>query len=395
MLSPKLKKYHHVFAFIFVAFMVIGGGVLNLKFIQLGIPALGRTLNLPELFIIISMFTLGASACTACIIMGRVLDKFQVNFDQKKVIFLLMSMFNTLFVFLTYFITDFLGYIIWIISLGLVLGTLAAIAYSFLFYLIPQKQRGIFAAILAGIMYLVSASSMEPWTFESFRYQNLIIWPANIVFVVFFLLFDVFDSEKIEENLKLEKKYDIDLSMFIMIFSFILFLDSFGFLRIIEDPTIVALTWQSTADFRLYIGIVHFCSALIIGFFYERLKPLNTILISLSLFVISDLMIGLFAFSQLVRYLYPLFYASAVSIYTFLLMSLLADISDENSLNKNITLGFGILGWFVTYTATSTSLFLNYINVSFNVHLIIAGIIAIPAIIIVLIYKKKNQGKAI
>ena len=392
MLLPQLKKYHQFFSYLFIAMIVIGGGVVNLKFIQLGIPEFGLViLKLDEIFVIISIFLLGLSACISCITTGLLMDKFKVSFNQKKILFIFISISNFLLIFLTYLVSNQIGYFLWVISFGIDLGILSGISFSFLFYLIPQKKRGIVAAILGGTMYFIGASMPGDWSFEIFRNQNIMMLPVMAIVLGFFLIFDVFDTDKIEKNINLKPKYQYNFKTILIVLFLILFIDSFGFLRILGNPIIVANTWQSTNIFRIYIGILHLSSALIIGFFYEKLKFFYTSLISLILFVIADFIIGYFLFSEVIQYIFPCFYASAVSVYTIILMSIFADISTLDNINRNMSIGFGILGLFCTYLATSISLYLDYISFPFNIHLLIASSIALISIFAVIFIKLKKK----
>ncbi|MHA1231575.1 MAG: hypothetical protein ACTSPQ_13090 [Candidatus Helarchaeota archaeon] len=74
-------------------------------------------------------------------------------------------------------------------------------------------------------------------------------------------------------------------------------------------------------------------------------------------------------------------------------MAMISDISTESTINKNISFGFGFLGWFCTYLATSLSHYLMIINFSFSLHLIITSIIAVFPIIIGIYFKLKNKNE--
>ncbi|MHA1311935.1 MAG: MFS transporter [Candidatus Helarchaeota archaeon] len=393
MLLHGLKKYHQIFSYLFLIMMIIGGGVLNLKFVQLGIPELGLDiLKLDEFLVVILIFLMGLSALLSCIFIGWILDKLEIKFNSRKILFIGLSVINILLIYLTDFVYNEITYSIWVICYGINLGVSAGISYPFIFYLIPQKKRGFVAGLLVGAMYLIGASSPENWSFTTFKSESLIFIPFSIIFFLFYLIFDVFDLEKIKKNADLGPKFQINIKLIILIMSFILFADSFGFLRVINTPMIFSQTWQSTIYFRIYIGVVHFISALIIGYFYDKLKFINMALISATLIFVSDFIMGYFLFNEVIRYLYPLLYASGISTYTVILMAMISDISSEETINKNIGIGFGFLGWFCTYFATSSSFYLMFINFPFNIHLIITSFIAIIPILIGIFIKIKYKS---
>lgn len=372
--------------------LIIGGGFINLRLVQIGIPGFGLTvLNLSEETVIIALFLLGITACVSCICIGFVLEKHPIMFNEKKICFIVLTWLNTLLIYITYFITDQLGYLLWVIIIGVYFGALSGIAYSLIFYLIPRNRRGGVAAILGGVMYFISASYPGDWSFEMFRDQSILIWPLIFGILGFFILFDVFDNGKIEINQNLEPNFQINAKPIIIILILILFLDSFGFLRIIETQEISSQMWLSNQSFKIYIGIIHLVSAIIIGVFYKKIGPFNTLILSLFLFVIADFVIALIPFSETIRIIFPLLYASAVSVYTLILMSIFADISTKETINRNTSIGFGLIGWFSAYTGTGLCYYFIYLNIPFSFHLIISGGIALTSIFIVLHFKYKSK----
>ncbi|MHA1251339.1 MAG: hypothetical protein ACTSRP_15220 [Candidatus Helarchaeota archaeon] len=276
LLIPQLKRYHNIFSMLFLILMIVGGGILNLKFVQIGIPQFGLdVLGVGENVVIISLFLMGLFALIFCVLTGWILDKYNVSFNLRRILYFLLSILNIGLIFLTYIVINDVGYVIWVICFGINLGISASIAYPFIFYLLPQKKRGLIAGILVALMYGIGASTPENWDFLVFRDQNIMFLPITILIVLFFTIFDVFNLEEIDNNAKLGAKFKIDIKIFIFIMAFILFADSFGFLRVIGDPVIYQATWGSTLDFRIYIGIVHAVSALLIGIFYDKLKFIN------------------------------------------------------------------------------------------------------------------------
>ena len=343
------------------------------------------------------MISLGISGFISCILIGFYLNRKRIPFHQKPPIVAGFSAATLFLVVISGYITPQL-YVPWIFVLGFVFGASTCIMYSFIFDLIPQQYRGLNAGILTGIIYLIGASSMEEWTFWNFR-RDIIIWLGlTLIIQIIYIIFNTFDEEQIAKIQDQPPKYTFDLKLVCVLLFLILFIDSFGFLRIVGNPEILAATWQGTQGFRFYIGMIHFTTAILIGVYYNKLKPLNVAMISVILFILADGMLALIEFNPTIKYILPILYASAVSIYTLVFLSLLADISTKENYYKVIGIGMAVFGWFSSYLATAISLSLigaDITNpvVSFRTHLGIASLIAIITLGFIIWMKKATQSK--
>ena len=150
------------------------------------------------------------------------------------------------------------------------------------------------------------------------------------------------------------------------------FIDSLGFLRIIETPAYIYTSWQSP-DFgvHLLIGGVHVLTAVMAGILYTNFDRRW-------LFV---LVFGLFGFTHLM-YVFdiragvgdaplvmPLFYAGAVSFYTVVNFAIWPDLSTPDTIGRHAALGVGLAGFLATFLSTAVVLYTESANVPLDAHL--------------------------
>ncbi|MHA1819806.1 MAG: MFS transporter [Promethearchaeota archaeon] len=388
----KVRKYHYLLAILIVGAIMTSGYITSIKLIQLGLPDFGkRILGLDSGFVSIVMVLLGLAGLAGCILMGYLLYKFKWDIYKRLSVLLVGFMITDFLLILTDSVNSGTSYLIWMVLFGLAAGISTPVTFSLMFDLLPQKYRGLISGLFVASIYFLGAASMQEWKFEVFRgdpIRQLFIVPVIFLLIIFLR---PFSDTKIEENVNLPQKYNINFTSFLLLLSLILFIDSFGFLRVIGDPNILSETWQGPFSFRLYIGLVHLISAILLGIFYDKIKPLNILLISLILFMVSDFMIGVFAWGTAVKYLYVLLYAPAVSAYTLVMFALIADMSNKDTIFKHIAIGIAIFGWFISYLSTGLSETLTLLNVSFSVHLVLTSALSLVSILIFYFLKRYNK----
>lgn len=155
---------------------------------------------------------------------------------------------------------------------------------------------------------------------------------------------------------------------------FVFFIDSLGFLRIIEAPVYITTSWQSPEfGTRAFIAVTHVIGAAMAGVMYTafgRRRLLTWIF-------------GLFAFTHLLYTFHirtavqgmdppltlPLFYVLAVSFYTTLNFAVWPDMSDDSNLAMRTAIGVGVAGWLASFLSTSLALFSEWADVSLLEHL--------------------------
>jgi hypothetical protein len=134
----------------------------------------------------------------------------------------------------------------------------------------------------------------------------------------------------------------------------VFFLDSFGFLRILDTPALALASWQSPVyATRVSIALAHIVSAGAAAVIYTYFRK----------GVLFTWVVGIFALTHLL-YLFdsadpsgalaaPLLYAGAVSFYTVITFALWADCSDARTVPWRTAVGVGVAGWSATFLSTA------------------------------------------
>jgi hypothetical protein len=140
----------------------------------------------------------------------------------------------------------------------------------------------------------------------------------------------------------------------------IYFVDSLGFLRLIETPIYVETAWQSPdLETRLLIGAIHVLGAWIAGILYFALNEKSLFYWTFGLFALVHFMYGMdvrLPATNSAPLAMPLLYSIAVSLYTVLNFALWADLSTPRTVAFNSALGVGVAGWAATFLSTALSI---------------------------------------
>jgi hypothetical protein len=159
----------------------------------------------------------------------------------------------------------------------------------------------------------------------------------------------------------------------------VFFVDSLGFLRIIDTPALLLSSWQSPAlSTRLLIAAAHVVGAAMAGVIYVNFELERVFLWTFALFALthvlytSDLRLAA-TFPTLVTGtpspLNPMFYAAAVSFYTTLNFALWPDLSTAASVGTHSAVGIGVAGWLATFLSTALSLYFAAADLTLLSHL--------------------------
>jgi hypothetical protein len=140
----------------------------------------------------------------------------------------------------------------------------------------------------------------------------------------------------------------------------IYFIDSLGFVRILETPVYVNTAWQSPdAEIRLFIGVTHIIAALVAGVLYSALDERTLFLWVFGIFALVHFMYTLHAgqgSTQTAALAMPMLYATAVSLYTVINFALWADLSTPKTIGLYSAMGVALSGWTATFLSTALAL---------------------------------------
>ncbi|WP_457559035.1 MFS transporter [Candidatus Harpocratesius sp.] len=388
-----ISKNEVIWRYLLIIPMFVSSYISAITFVQLGLPLLGTEVlgissNVTSNIILLFAF---AGSCGA-LLGGFILQKIVSKLEWKIGIGIIMSMISLGMVALIPLLNSTADFLIWMVSLGFILSINTPISYSLLFDLVPHGIRGRVGGFIVALIYGIAPFLVpSEKTFENYAKSSPIVSVLKFtgtIMLIFFLVFRPVSKEIIKKNHGSTPHYHYSFKEILITLTAILFIDSFGFIRAINTP-FVDNTWEGPLNIRIFISISHIISALVCGYLYDKKSPKIIVKISLVCFVIGNLLFT-FMYSTVAEpilyYLFPLFYAPAVSIYTILFLMIWADISTEENEGKVYGIAQSITGWLASFISTSFALSLNGV-ISPQLHLAIAAILALIALIYELIRK--------
>ncbi len=162
----------------------------------------------------------------------------------------------------------------------------------------------------------------------------------------------------------------------------VFFVDSLGFVRLIESP-FVTTSWQSSEllDRGTLIG-AHVVGALVGGILYSTFDErflwpwIFGIFGLVAMIYVLDVRLGMF--SQALAM--PVLYAVAVSLYTVIAFALWPDLSTPDTVTRNVAVGVAISGWAATFASTALALVWRSSGMDFDRHLSLVAAVSLLAI---------------
>jgi hypothetical protein len=175
----------------------------------------------------------------------------------------------------------------------------------------------------------------------------------------------------------------------------VFFIDSLGFLRLLETPLYMIGSWQSTnPNVHLLIAGTHGVAGLIGGIFYAYLSKRSLFAWTMGVFSLTHLAYlfhtraGPFDSAPIMM---PVLYAIAVSLYTVLNFAIWADFSTPEIISWHSSLGVAFSGWSATFLSTALSMLWNAYGLSFEQHIQIVGSLALFFFLVLLICNYLHQ----
>ena len=159
----------------------------------------------------------------------------------------------------------------------------------------------------------------------------------------------------------------------------VFFIDSLGFLRIIDTPALLLSSWQSPQlSTRLLIAGAHVVGAVMAGVIYVNFDLERVFLWTFALFALTHVMytsdLRLAAIFPAIAGgeispLNPMVYAVAVSFYTTLNFALWPDLSTAATVGTHSAIGIGVAGWLATFMSTALALYFQAAELTLLSHL--------------------------
>jgi MFS family permease len=368
--------------------LLSAGYYYNLTFVQLGLLDLGtRLVGMSASSVSVVMAVFAMSAFVVAAVTGSMMDRRGWSSDLRvklRILFVVIAV-QTVLTVVVGSVTTPSEYLAWVLAGAAAIGVGMPVTFSFMIDFVPIRHRGGVAAAVAGFAFFAAAVYPLQWRIEEFApVMSAVMVPGVAVLgVVSFRRFDFVD--------KLARQHErfgvgrfcrpdpVATASFafwgplILMFS-VFFIDSLGFLRIIDSPAYISTSWQSPeVSVRLFIAVTHIVGAAMAGVLYTAFDRRW----------LWGAVLALFAFTHLLYTFHlgtapagidpplalPLFYVLAVSFYTTLNFALWADLSTPASIGIHTGLGVGIAGWLASFLSTSLALYSEGAGLSLLEHL--------------------------
>ena len=369
--------------------MMAMGYYYNVTFIQLGLIDLGeRRLGLSEPAVAAYMAALALVTCVVALGTGFLLQRrppLRSLRTRLRLVFAVVVVQTALTAVATLVNSQPL-FLLWIVVASCALGVGMPVTFSLTIDLIPVCDRGYVAAIITAVAYFAAAAIPSDWRIEQFQVQLLLpmlggaITMAALAFGRFPFV-DVWAQQNRQPAFAHGRfvrvaadgrtRVSRRLIVLIVLMFGIFFVDSLGFLRIIDTPILVETTWraQELAP-HLVIAITHVVAALIAGILYTALDERHLFLWIFGIFALVHFMYTFpFGFGSGGQLAPAMLYAIAVSLYTVINFAIWADISTPATIYRNAAVGVALSGWTATFISTALATYWRVSGLSVDQHL--------------------------
>jgi MFS family permease len=391
----------------YVLFVVLmaAGYYYNITFVQLGLIDLGvRLVGMTRTQVSTWMAGLALLTFVTAIVAGVTMDRRGWSTDLRTKLRLLFWVVVVQFVLTVVapHIRSVSAFGAWIVVGSLSLGVGFPVSFSLAIDLIPVPDRGHIAAIITAVTYFAANAYPLDWSIDVFsQLLTAAMLPGVVVLGVLVsgrvtLLNDLVDQLADQHEqfgtgrfchpTPVGTRTLAFWSPVVLMFG-VFFVDSLGFLRIIETPALVLSSWQSPdLSTRLAIAVVHAVGALMAGVLYVNFDRNGLFLWVFALFSLTyvlyttDLRVAaLFpgAAGGDASILNPLLYSLTVSFYTTLNFALWPDLSTAETIGTHSAIGIGMAGWLATFLSTAVSLYLDATEVGLLSHLNLVNALAL------------------
>ena len=387
-----------IFGFFLFVSMMSAGYYYNLTFVQLGLEDFGRRqLGLSQFAVARDMAFLALFTCGIALVFGWWMKRHRWGFKFRKK---LQASFGVVLAqcILTatiHFVNNEFGFIIWLLVASATLGVGVPVMFSLTIDLVPVKHRGIAAALVTASAYFFAGAFSETWTFEFFRAHSLLVLIFGsfgmgvLAFVRHPWLTALSRQHQdpsyaigrfVRRNSKTNNRPSRRIRGLILVMFGIYFVDSLGFLRLLNVPGFMEGTWQSPIiSERIFIAVVHVIGALIAGVLYNALSERHLFFWILGLFALTHLQYSLHIRTTGgadVTLSMPMLYALAVSLYTVINFSIWADLSTPETISIHSALGVALSAWTATFLSTGLAIYWHAQGMSLTRHIQIVDSLA-------------------
>jgi len=380
---------------LFVA-VLAGGYYYNLTFVQLGLIDLGtRVVGLTRYQVSLGMGALALVAFLTALVVGTALDRYGLSTDLRAKLRLLWGvvLVQLGLTLVAPQLRTAPAFGAWLVICALSLGTGMPTTFALAVDLVPVADRGrVAAAAAAGAYFLANVYPLQ-WRVESFAVvMAAVMVPAVVVLGVLAFrdvaFLDSLASQHRDPAFsvgrfcrpKPVRTWSSEFWSFILLMFGVFFVDSLGFLRLVETPAYIYTAWQSPDLWvHLLIGGVHVLAALMAGVLYANFDRRWLFLLVFGLFGFTHLMylFDVRAGVGEAPLLMPLLYSAAVGFYTVVNFALWPDMSTADTIGRHSAIGVGFAGFLATFLSTAVVLYTEGTGLSLERHLDLVDALAL------------------
>lgn len=367
------------------------GYFYNLTFVQLGLVDLGiRVIGLSDFQIARAMALLAGLTLCVALSAGLVMHRqgWSEVFGIKFRLLAMVVVLQTALTALAPHLRSEAGLLGWVAVASVGFGLGVPSLFGLTCDLVPTARRGAVAAVATSAAFLPAAVFSSDWRIEQFAAQLLwLMIPSALVLVILaFVSWPVmavlgrqhelprYGTGRFVRHRATSRGWPGRAFTLALVLMFgVYFIDSLGFLRIVDTPVYIGSAWHSSDPRTLWaLGISHVIAAVLAGILYPALGQRALLGWTFGLFALVQLNYVLHALTtpELPGTLgMPLLYTVPVSIYTVLNFSLWADFSTPATIARNTALGVGVSGFLATFLSTSLSIWWGAAGIPFAEHL--------------------------
>ena len=390
-------RWSTVFGYVLFVALMVAGYYYNITFVQLGLIDLGtRLVGMSETAVSAWMAALALCTLVVAVATGVTMDRRGWSTDLRTKLRLLLGVVCVQFVLtlVAPAVRTVPEFGAWILAASVGLGVGFPVSFSLAVDLVPAPDRGYVAAAITAIAYVAANAIPLSWSVDVFsRVMVAAMVPGLLALAVLAsghsdrtdaVLSDLavqhreFGRGRFNHPEPVRARSAAFVVPVVLMFD-VFFVDSLGFLRIIDTPTLLLSSWQSPAlSTRLFIAAAHVVGAVMAGVIYTNFSLSRIFLWTFALFALthvlytSDLRLAA-VFPSLTggatSPLNPVFYAVAVSFYTTLNFALWPDLSTPGTVGTHSAIGIGVAGWLATFTSTALALYFQAVDLTLLSHL--------------------------
>ena len=408
------RRWAPVAGYAFYVTLLTGGYYYNLTFVQLGLIDLGTIrLGMSGRSVSTVMAVLALVALATAVVGGRTMDRRGWSGDLRvklRLLTVVMAVQLGLTVLAPALATP-AGFVLWVVVCAASIGVAMPVTFSFMADFVPVRDRGFAAAVPAGLSFFVASLYPQQWRVEEFS----AVMAAAMTPAVVALAVVAFGHLDLVEHLARQREWagpgrfarsaapSASTPTFVLIVAAmfaVFFIDSLGFLRIIDTPAYISTSWQSRdLGVRLFIAITHIVGAAMAGVLYTTFDWRWLLVWVYGLFGFTHL---LYTFDLLTTtdaappLVLPGMYVLAVSFYTTLNFALWPDLSTPETIGTRCAVGVGVAGWLASFLSTSLALYSDAAGVTLLAHLRYVDALALllVAVVPLLLYAARVRTAA-